>query len=228
MTVKVISNMTVIRKEVSTLKTQKLYPMCGIVILVSLLGFMVENVWLALRYGSMDNRNMHLPFLLGYGLAIVAIYFCFGTPDRPRLFHLTLDTGRTWLNMLVYFLITCACVMIGECLLGTLVERTTGIVWWNYTSIPGNITKYTSIPTTIGFGALITTFMRFFFLPLYQYFYTLDAGWFHLCITVLMVLLSLDLCYSALRMYRTRSLMTLWRIHLPSKAVGALSFLMGG
>lgn len=36
---------------------------------VSFLGFVVENIWLAMTKGYINNRNMNAPFLQGYGLA---------------------------------------------------------------------------------------------------------------------------------------------------------------
>ena len=38
---------------------------------VSFLGFVVENIWLAMTKGYINNRNMNAPFLLGYGLLIL-------------------------------------------------------------------------------------------------------------------------------------------------------------
>ena len=39
--------------------------------IVSFLGFVVENIWLAISKGYINNRNMNTPFLLGYGLLIM-------------------------------------------------------------------------------------------------------------------------------------------------------------
>ena len=47
---------------------------------VSFLGFVVENIWLAMTKGYINNRNMNAPFLLGYGLLILFMYAVFGTP----------------------------------------------------------------------------------------------------------------------------------------------------
>ena len=35
--------------------------------LVSFLGFLIENTWIVLTEGFVDNRNMNAPFLIGYG-----------------------------------------------------------------------------------------------------------------------------------------------------------------
>ena len=45
-----------------------------IVSVVSFLGFVVENIWLAAIKGYMDNRGMRFPFLIGYGVAVLTIY----------------------------------------------------------------------------------------------------------------------------------------------------------
>ena len=37
-----------------------------IVSVVSFLGFVVENIWLAAIKGYMDNRGVRFPFLIGY------------------------------------------------------------------------------------------------------------------------------------------------------------------
>ena len=36
--------------------------------LVSFLGFLIENTWIVLTEGFVDNRNMNAPFLIGYGV----------------------------------------------------------------------------------------------------------------------------------------------------------------
>ena len=40
--------------------------LCMNIAFISFLGFCVENLWLAITKGYMDNRNMLFPFLFGY------------------------------------------------------------------------------------------------------------------------------------------------------------------
>ena len=54
---------------------QDVYVLGMMVALISFLGFLVENLWLALTKGYINNRNMNAPFLLGYGMLVVAMYF---------------------------------------------------------------------------------------------------------------------------------------------------------
>ena len=83
------------------------YDYIALVIVVSFLGFCLENIWLLFRNGQIDNRNMNLPFLIGYGAAILIIYFLLGIPQK----------GKVWLFFLATFLI----VSVGEILLGFAV-----------------------------------------------------------------------------------------------------------
>ena len=54
----------------------------GLMIVVSsFIGFVVENLWLWETKGYIDNRNMNLPFLLGYGLACFLVFVLLGTPN---------------------------------------------------------------------------------------------------------------------------------------------------
>lgn len=72
------------------MKSAEVFALCLIVTVISFLGFVVENVWLSMTKGYIDNRNMTLPFLLGYGIAIVLIYLLFGTPEHLKI----LEIGR--------------------------------------------------------------------------------------------------------------------------------------
>ena len=74
---------------------------------VSFLGFVVENIWLAMTKGYINNRNMNAPFLLGYGLLILFMYAVFGTPAALRMFA---KEKVRWKRYLVYFLCSFAVV----------------------------------------------------------------------------------------------------------------------
>ena len=87
---------------------------------VSFLGFVVENIWLAMTKGYINNRNMNAPFLLGYGLLILFMYAVFGTPAALRMFA---KEKVRWKRYLVYFLCSFAVVCVGEIVLGIVVER---------------------------------------------------------------------------------------------------------
>lgn len=132
------------------------------VILISFFGFCFENIWMLFRHSLVDNRNMFLPFLLGYGLFVVALYHIFGVPDRILNKYKINSPVRYVIYMAIIFVL----VSVGEIALGFFVEWVCGFHYWDYTSIPLHLTRYTSIPTSIGFALVISLFMGYAFIPL--------------------------------------------------------------
>ena len=183
-----------------------------IVVLVSFLGFIVENIFTSFSGGVIDNRNMVLPFLLGYGLAVLAIYKLFGTPHAPLLFGKEIPLNNALLSSIYYFIIAFLCVSIGELILGHIVEWSCDIVWWNYTSIPLHITKYTSVPTSTLFALMITVFMKYFFNPLFNTFSKMNYQALSVLALSLIVLLSLDFLNSGIYMFKNHQTLRLWRV----------------
>ncbi len=196
------------------MKLRRLFAILLIIAIVSFLGFCVENTWLMITKGHMNNRSMVLPFLLGYGLAIIAIYALFGTPQAPRFCSIQIPVQSRFLSAALYFLTVCLCVMVGEILLGTFVEKTCDIVWWNYSKLPLHITKYTSIPTTLAFGTLITVFMGCFFTPLYHSFSRMNIYALGILSCTIMALMVVDFIHSGIAMYANQELLQLWQIDL--------------
>lgn len=194
------------------MKTTEFFALCLIITVVAFLGFVVENVWLSMTKGFIDNRNMTLPFLLGYGIAIVLIYILFGTPQHLRI--LGFDTGitNTFAQTVIYYFAVIVCVSVGEITLGTFVEKTCGIIWWDYTRLPMHITRYTSIPTSMAFALGITVFMRRFFTPLMLRFMRMDFDNLRFWALTFMTLLGVDFVVSAIKFAVTREMKPTWKI----------------
>ena len=76
------------------------------VAIISFLGFVVENVWLAITKGYMNNRNMNAPFLLGYGLVVLFLYFVLGTPANPVKWGLLRKTYSKKIQYIVLYINT--------------------------------------------------------------------------------------------------------------------------
>lgn len=197
--------------------TYEWYEFGLLIAVVSFLGFLVENIWLAVTKGYMDNRNMNLPFLLGYGLACVAIYLLIGTPSQMVFLRkFPVKTAR-WCKILLYFLCAMLCVSVGEIMLGTITERIGHIEYWNYTELPFHITKYTSIPTSIGFSTGITLFMERYFPALMELFGQINEDHIRLLTASLLAALVCDYLYCYGKMLKTHSLYTKWQLVLPQK-----------
>lgn len=194
---------------------QEIYALCIIIMIVSFLGFVVENLWVACTKGYMDNRGMFLPFLLGYGLAVAAIYMVYGTPDKLWFLGNVWNIHNATISKLLYFLIVVACICIGEMLLGLIVEKVCHFSWWNYSRIPLHITQYTSIPTSVAFSILITTFMDVFFQPVFRYFCSTENK---ICLVsgfALFLCLVLDFLYNGHQIYKQHGTIQRWKIETP-------------
>lgn len=186
------------------------YELNIMIVFASFLGFVVENFWLALTKGYIDNRNMSFPFLLGYGLVILGFYIFVGTPEELRITEWFGVYPSKRNSYMLYFVISFILVSAGEIALGTLVEHKLGFEYWNYSKIPFHFTKYTSLPTSAGFGALITFFMSQCFDNIMNYVHNMpdmivkNAG------SLLLTLLIMDYIHSFTVMRRSRSLNIRW------------------
>lgn len=185
-----------------------------LVIIVSFMGFAVENIWLALTKGYINNRNMQLPFLLGYGLAMVAIYILFGIPSEMKLLNRFPVKASRLAKYLLYFLCVMLCISIGEIILGMVTEKFCNIEYWNYSLIPLHITKYTSVPTSMGFAAMVTLFMEKAFPLLMDKLSGLDTRAVCVVTCVLLVMMLADFVISYGHMIKTQNFNEKWRITL--------------
>ncbi len=179
---------------------------------MAFLGFAVENVFMAITCGCIDNRSMYFPFLFGYGAGIVAIYLMMGTPEELHLFGKKIVAEKKWQRIAIYMLEAMILVSVGEIIIGTVVENVCGFEWWNYSAYPLHITKYTSVPTSFLFALLITVFMNFCFTPLLRFFESWNTTVLKVVSIILMVIMVGDFLYAAYQMYETNWLLIRWRI----------------
>ena len=182
-------------------------------VFISCLGWIVENAWLALTKGYIDNRNMHLPFLFGYGVASVMLFLIVGTPATMFL-PFEVKKKETFVRFVIYFLLMMVCVSVGEILLGTIVEKTCHFYYWDYSVIPLHITRYTSIPTSMGFALIITTFMDKCFVPLMNHLAAIETGRATFLAWTLGVALTADFVFSFIKMHQLHGGLKLWRKNL--------------
>lgn len=188
------------------------YDLGIIVAIISFLGFVVENLWLALTKGYINNRNMNMPFLLGYGLLILFLFFTLGTPEHLAQRSLFKKVRSRRMRYAVYFICSFTAVCLGEIILGTLVERLCCIEYWNYSNLPMHITKYTSVPTSIGFASMITFFMGKCFTPLMNWIGHLDSSKLKIVSTILMIVMALDFFDSFFHMILSKNFYLKWQI----------------
>lgn len=180
------------------------------VIIISFIGFCFEDLWMLFRYSLIDNRNMYLPFLLGYGLFVVAIYYMIGVPKKLfNKYELNIP-----INYVIYMFLSFMLVSIGEILLGTYVEWTGNFYYWDYSSIPMHFTRYTSVPTSIGFALVITLFMNYVYIPLENKIKKISKKIPTFIVLFVFIVLIIDLDISFKNMYSNNGNNTIWTINI--------------
>ncbi len=193
------------------MRTVNILALFMMIALISFLGFVVENLWLFLTKGYMDNRNMIFPFLIGYGLAVITIYLLFGTPERICILGKVLNMKSGILSYGMYFLIVMVCISVGEIALGTIVEKTCHFYWWDYSKLPLHITRYTCILTSAAFTTFIVLFMGKAFIPIYNWFLSWDKTVLSIVSIVLMLIMVVDFAYSVYYMCTKKGMQRRWR-----------------
>ena len=143
----------------------RVIPYVFIIVIASFLGFIVENVWVGIRYGYIDNRGMILPGLLGYG------------------------------------------------------KKYCQIEWWNYSSLPLHIDKYTSLFTSITFGLMITIFMNSLFFSIMKWATHINTLFFQTVVMLLFILLIADFIHEAKYMIKNKRINRIWKIDISTKGV---------
>ncbi len=177
---------------------------------ISFLGFCLENIWLAATKGFIDNRNMRLPFLMGYGVLVTGMYAVFGTPDNMTLLSGNAVTSDRTGRLILYFFVSMLIVTAGELILGHFTERFFGFEYWNYSRLPLHITKYTSVPTSIGFALVITLFMDVCFAPVMSVIQSINADSMQSVSIMLTAVIGIDTFLGFRQMKRNRGLNIRW------------------
>jgi len=196
---------------------EKVYSLFLIIAWVSFLGFAVENLWLGLTRGYMDNRSMVFPFLLGYGLAAVAIYLLLGTPEELSFLGKDIHIANPRIKRLLYFFMVMICVSLGEIILGKTVEKLCHIKWWDYSWLPLHITQYTSVFTSAGFSVMVVLFMDKAFMPLYYWHLTWNPAVLSITAVLLMTVMTVDFLYNACLMYVRKTAVHRWKINFETR-----------
>lgn len=185
--------------------------------IVSFLGFVVENVWLALTKGYIDNRNMNAPFLVGYGMLILAMYFLLGTPEELFILKKLKRDIPKWAAVIIYFILSFFIVCIAEIALGVTFEKISGIQYWNYSMLPLHFTQYTSVPTSMGFALLITVFMGAIFNPLMGLIMRMNPRLMKWLSIILVIIMLGDLIINFYQMITSRKFVKKWRIYVKKR-----------
>ena len=185
-------------------------PLLIVIILCSVLGFVVENLFTLFRDGYINNRGMILPALLGYGIAIAGFYIIMGTPQSPLLLGKATTFKSKWTGYAYYYLVTAVLISIGETVLGTVVEIECHLIWWTYEDLPLHLGRYTSVPTSLAFAAIIFLFMRFIFPAVFEWASSPHSPRMNALIYLIAVFLLFDFIHSAIYMVLNNDVFRMW------------------
>lgn len=185
----------------------------------SFIGWVVENVWLMMRNGYMNNRNMHFPFLIGYGAAIMGFYYVAGTPDDPGpILKKVRGTSRSR-RVTAYYIFAVIAVSLGEMTIGLVSEKLFGFHYWDYTVLPLHITRYTSIPTSCAFALLIFLFMDKAFTPIMEFLDRFSDRSLKIAAAVLTFIMVFDFLSSFRMMSASGKRNAVWKIEFKRSSV---------
>lgn len=185
----------------------------------SLCGFVAENTGRIITLGNFDSRYMLLPFIMPYGLGVLAAYLVLGRPSEFRFFgwRFIKGDGRRDRNIrrVLYFVAAFVCISAGEAGYGLLVEATTGKRLWNYSNIPLHVTQYTSIPTSILFTSGVFVVTEYLMPALMRFFEKISSRAIFVVSAILFVLSFADMIAMMIRLFVTGTAKQFWSVNLP-------------
>ena len=196
------------------MKKNKFIAMCMVMVFVSFMGFLIEGVWMSITKGFFNNRNMHLPFLIGYGLGVIIVDLLWGRPQAPHFCGKEFPFKNKILNFALYFIAIFFTVSIAELIMGHTMEAICGFYWWNYTYLPLHFTRYTSLPTGILFSTAISVFMGVCYEPLISFFEKRINKLVKVIAVGMVIILMCDFAYSTYCMYQMQNRNQLWKIYI--------------
>ena len=128
----------------------------------SFLGWLFEVIQSFIFYNSFSNRGfLSSPICPIYGLTIMFIYFCVGTPFNPK--GLIKGINSLPCVFIIYFLISFIMPTIMELLIGLSFEEMFNVRLWDYSYLPYNNAGYISLIISLGWAVLITLVMTYIF-----------------------------------------------------------------
>jgi uncharacterized membrane protein len=142
---------------------------------ISFVGWSFEKLGRFIVYGAVGDRGfVWLPLCPIYGISIVLIFLLFGTPTRfsgiigtPIASFFGSLKQKRWLAFLFYFILATAAATLTELITGLLMMPF-GVRLWDYSERFLNLWGIICVGFSLLWGALITLFMAFLWLPLYR------------------------------------------------------------
>ena len=144
--------------------------LCLFAIIFAQGGFLAENIVRIVAYGLIDNRYHYLPFIGIYGLIPFALVII-GNPNELSFMGHKLFKNQSRVSIvlsnILFLLIICLAVGVGEIAIGTIYEKIANVKLWDYSDERFHITSYTSLLSIVGYGGGAFIISKIFF-PIYN------------------------------------------------------------
>ena len=142
-------------------------------IIVAHWGWLIENAVRLANQGYIEDKFHLLPFISPYSLIVFGFHLALRDPDDVVIFGKKIFKTKTVKTMIlsniISFLLISTFVFLGELAIGNLWGECFGIGLWDYSSWPLNVTRYTSIVSTFGFGGGAYLIFRFIYRPMLNF-----------------------------------------------------------
>ena len=142
-------------------------------IVLAFLGWISENVVQLITHGIITSKFHVLPFIFPYALIVFAVHVFLGDPDNIAVFGKKIFKEQTRktkiLSNLLSYLFACFFVFISELIVGNLWHLLFGVALWSYSGWIGELTQFTSLPSTLGFGTAAYLGFRFLYKPSFAF-----------------------------------------------------------
>ena len=120
-------------------------------LIYSILGYLLETLGTVYYDKSFNSGVLKGPFTVIYGIAIFIIL---------GLNHFTKKIKNKKKQIIIYFILITIILTILEYSAGSIIETTTGKIYWDYAKLPLCFNHYISLFTSLlfGLGATITNY----------------------------------------------------------------------
>lgn len=184
-------------------------------LIFSFFGWVLEEVFFyATGRGICDRGFLVLPLCPVYGLGIMGTYLILGVPQRMRFFSYSLKEStsvlRTVWRYTLYLILGGLICTASELLIGVLLDYGFGVVMWDYSALPLHVGTYICLLFAFIWGFLVLLFMRYCFLPIMRFLYSVSRDILYAVLIPLSVLLTVDLFFNSAYSYVNRVHYALW------------------
>ncbi len=176
------------KRDIIENRKRSILEMVFIFTICSMLGFLVEIVYVYLSVGRVVNRGMLVgPYCPIYGFGAIILYLLF------------YNLKPTKANIPYTFFVSAITMGAFELLSGLAFKYILGIEMWNYSGKFLNILNYTTVPILIGWGILGTIYVFFIQKLLLKIIYLLPKNVATNIAIVIVVIFATDLIVSIYR-----------------------------